>query len=97
MFYVLRNRIWVLSLLLVTLLLSLTAIAQNASNKPSSYEQAYADFAGVSVEEAKRRTELQFLGGELQAKLRREKAATFAGMWIEHKPQFQIVVQFTGN
>ena len=38
---------------------------------------------------------LQRLAGELNAVLSDHEGRTFAGLWIEHTPQFRVVVQFT--
>jgi hypothetical protein len=57
--------------------------------------EAYAEMFGVSVEEAVRRLDLQGLVGDLNATLREREAATFAGLWIEHEPEFRAVVAFT--
>jgi hypothetical protein len=38
---------------------------------------------------------LQDFAGDLDAELSAKEADTFAGLWIQHTPQFQIIVQFT--
>lgn len=58
---------------------------------------AYAENFGVSVEEASRRLALQGEAGALEARLRAEQPATFAGVMIEHRPEFRISVGFTGD
>jgi hypothetical protein len=55
----------------------------------------YAKQMSVSVEEAIRRLNLQESIGALNATLRQREAATFAGLWIEHEPEFRAVVAFT--
>ncbi|MGE5140283.1 MAG: hypothetical protein ACM3JD_12530 [Rudaea sp.] len=35
--------------------------------------------------------------GELNARLEQQEAETFAGLWIEYKPQYRVVVAFTKN
>ena len=63
---------------------------------PASQEaEGYAAHHGVSLEEAKNRFTLQRLAGELNAVLSDREGRTFAGLWIEHTPQFRVVVQFT--
>jgi hypothetical protein len=57
----------------------------------------YARQFGVDQEEAVRRLELQGEIGELDATLQREEPETFAGLWIQHEPDFRVVVAFTGN
>ncbi len=59
--------------------------------------QGYASNTGVSVEEALHRFQLQDIAGKLDAELSMNETGTFAGLWVEHKPQFKIVVQFTRN
>lgn len=55
----------------------------------------YATDFGVSVEEAKRRLELQDDVGELGAKLEANEVATYGGIEIVHQPEFRVVVYFT--
>ncbi len=50
---------------------------------------------GISYEEALRRTGLGDAIGRLGAELERQEAATFAGLWIQHEPAYQVVVAFT--
>lgn len=67
------------------------SVAPDATSDAAAYAQ---DFK-VSVEEASRRLTLQGEAGELEARLRDEQPATFAGVMIEHRPQFRITVGFT--
>ncbi len=55
----------------------------------------YVSITGVSADEAKRRLQLQDIARELNAELSMNEAETLAGLWIEHSPEFKIVVQFT--
>ncbi|HEX6159404.1 MAG TPA: hypothetical protein VF111_04505, partial [Thermoanaerobaculia bacterium] len=64
---------------------------------PREDARTYAKDFGVSVEEADRRLGLQGAIGELDAALTAEESATFAGLWIEHKPQYRVVVRFTDD
>lgn len=59
--------------------------------------EAYAQAHGVSVEEAARRQLLQDAVGALNARLTEEQASTFAGLSIEHAPDFHVVARFTRN
>ena len=75
-----------------------TVDAQSAAPPSDSLRpdaQLYAEHMGVSIDEALRRFRIQELAGELDAKLSASEAPTFAGLWLEHAPQFQVVVQFT--
>ena len=56
----------------------------------------YASDYEVSVKEASRRLELpENEIGTLRVKLADNEADTFAGLWIEHDPEFRVVVRFT--
>jgi hypothetical protein len=93
----------VLSLLVVAAL-SGTGLAQapEGSAAPGEVSEAllkdtgaYAAAFGVSLDEAVRRLQLQEDIGNLNAKLEAEQADTFAGLWIEHQPQYRVVAAFT--
>ncbi len=55
----------------------------------------YAKQEGVSLDEAVRRFGLMDLAGPLGAALEKNESATLAGHWIEHQPEFKIVIVFT--
>jgi len=57
--------------------------------------QAMAEHISIPVDEALRRLQYQDGIGDLQATLMANEAETFAGLWIEHEPEYRIVVQFT--
>ena len=57
--------------------------------------KGYAEEHGIELNEAIRRLQLQEPAGELNAKLLAKESATFAGAWIQHSPDFRIIVQFT--
>ena len=57
--------------------------------------QVYASNMNVSLEEAILRFQLQDIAGDLDAELTTNETETFAGLWIEHTPEFRVVVQFT--
>lgn len=80
-------------------LLSATlAVAQEPqTNRPSRMLQAYASTYNVSSDEAARRIKIQNEVGELDAKLTEQEPGTFAGLYIEHKPAFRVVVKFKGD
>lgn len=50
---------------------------------------------GIGVGEAARRIRLQDAVGALNARLTEEQAHTFAGLTIEHAPEFHVVTRFT--
>ncbi len=59
--------------------------------------QIYASNTGISLDEAIRRFRLQDVAGHLEAELSTKEAETFAGLWLEHTPEFRLVVRFTRN
>jgi len=59
--------------------------------------QIYASNNNVSTEEALRRFQFQDIAGKLDAELSKNETGTFAGLWVEHTPEFRIVVRFTRN
>jgi antitoxin component of RelBE/YafQ-DinJ toxin-antitoxin module len=63
------------------------ALAQDA--------QWYAAEHGIDLDEAMRRLALQDTIGALNAELAEKERATFAGLWIEHEPEFRVFVRFT--
>lgn len=59
--------------------------------------EMYADHFGVNVETALRNLRLQKSAGKLQGKLYENEAGTYAGQWIQHVPEFKVIVQFTDD
>ncbi len=57
--------------------------------------ESYASDTGVSEEEALRRLILQDEVGDLNAQLVSGEQGAFGGLWIEHTPEFKVVVGFT--
>ncbi len=55
----------------------------------------YAATYGVSVDEALRRLQLQAAASELNTRLQASHPETFAGLSIEHQPEFRVVARFT--
>ncbi len=58
--------------------------------------QIYASNNNVSTEEALRRFQLQNIPVP-EEELRTKEGETFAGLWIEHTPEFKFVALFTRN
>ena len=56
--------------------------------------EVYAEYEGVSVEEAIHRFELMNDSGELQAVIV-ENEESYAGSWIQHQPEYKFVFAFT--
>lgn len=59
--------------------------------------QYYADDLDVSLQEANRRLQQQGDIGRLAEMLRTQEADSFAGLWIEHEPEYKVVVAFVGD
>lgn len=59
--------------------------------------EMYAEYEGVSVDEAVRRFELMDDAGPLQAAIVENEADTYAGSWIQHQPEYRFVFAFTEN
>ncbi len=55
----------------------------------------YAKDQDVPLEEAVRRLQLQESVGKLGAELEANERDTFAGLWIEHEPEYRVVAAFT--
>lgn len=93
----------------ITLIFADISVAQGEMGTPendaSVYEgdallldaQGYADEHGIDLSEAVHRLQLQEPAGELNAELVANESTTFAGAWIQHAPEFRIIVQFTEN
>ena len=78
-----------------------TAFSSNGPTTLSESEaaaadaQIYADDFGVTLEVAKNRLANQRTIGEAIADLRAGESASFAGAWVEHSPQWRVVVRTT--
>jgi hypothetical protein len=57
--------------------------------------QAMATDLGITVDEAIRRLNQQDSIGKLGAQLEQQESSTFAGLWIQQKPEYRVVVAFT--
>ena len=72
-----------------------TAASVKVSDALQRDAEAMAEDLGISVDEAIRRLKLQDPIGTLSAELERLEADTFAGLWIQHEPEYRVVVAFT--
>ncbi|HPH97728.1 MAG TPA: S1 family peptidase [Anaerolineaceae bacterium] len=59
--------------------------------------KTYASMYNVSVDEAVERLSIQNIAEDLNAGLLNKENTTFAGLWIQHEPDYRVVVQFTDN
>ena len=57
--------------------------------------QHYAEQFGVDPSEAVTRLTLQVPIGKLGAAIEANEKDTFAGLWIQHEPEYRVVVAFT--
>ena len=57
--------------------------------------QHYAERYGIELSEAVTRLTLQEPIGELGAAIEANEKDTFAGLWIQHEPEYRVVVAFT--
>jgi hypothetical protein len=55
----------------------------------------YASDQKIDLETASHQLALQGSVGNLGAELSRKESDSYAGLWIQHSPQFRIIVQFT--
>jgi len=55
----------------------------------------YASNQGIDIHEAVRRMRLQESAGDLSGALEADEAETFAGLWIQHEPEYAVVASFT--
>ncbi|WP_339915182.1 S1 family peptidase [uncultured Brevundimonas sp.] len=69
------------------------------SGRPAfeSAAAAYAHTYGVSESEAARRLSLQNAIADLEQEVKKTFPDRFAGLWIEHQPEFRVVVRLTGT
>ena len=65
------------------------------ADRPPRAAMSYAQDYGVSLDEAIRRLAFQHDVGKLDEQLSRGEADTFAGLYIEHRPVYRVVVKFT--
>lgn len=57
----------------------------------------YAQQFGISLEEAVWRLSSEPLISDLQARLTENEAVVFGGLWLQHEPEYRVVVQVTGD
>ncbi len=57
--------------------------------------EVYAADQGIDLNEAIQRLKLQTVIGDLDASLQTNEPDTFAGLWIQHRPEYRVVVAFT--
>jgi hypothetical protein len=88
----------IISLLLV---IAIPASAQSGDsgerNPQLVIAKIYAKNYGVTIDEALHRLKLQDSFPGLSTELENNEKETFGGLWIQHEPEYKIVVAFTNN
>lgn len=69
--------------------------AEEVDESELEYAQAYAEQMDVDLVEADRRLQLETSVEGLYERLTEQEGDTFGGLWIEHEPEYRIVVLFT--
>ncbi len=94
-------RISALTAALLTAAIAATPAAEASSPAPDPGDprvqdaREYAKDRRVSLTEALRRLRVQEAAGELEQALAEGRPSTFAGLYIEHSPEFRVVVRLT--
>ncbi len=95
------NRLlWFGSVIAVLAVMTFTTNVQsmgNESSRPGSDIAVIAAAKGITQAEAARRLDLQRDIGKLEATLMEVAEDIFAGLWIEHEPDFAVEVRFTNT
>ncbi len=93
------HRVFIIVLLSVIVAIPATgAVAQSGGDDALRKDaREYASAMGVSLQEAIRRLSLQDAIGKLNVELSTNEGDTFAGLWIQHQPEYRVVVGFTRN
>jgi len=68
-----------------------------AIDAPTRDDAEYAERFGVDIAEAQRRLSQQGAIADFRLELEREEPETFGGAYIDHVPEYRVVVQFTGD
>jgi hypothetical protein len=79
----------------------ITASANSGMDNPVDKDpqmvlaKIYSQHFGVSVEESLNRLKLQYAFPDLEPALEKNESDSFGGVWIQHEPEYKIVVAFT--
>lgn len=87
----------VVSLLLAPGCTTESSVGPPVSDALQRDAEAYAEAQNVPLDEAIRRLRLQDPVGELNAVLQEQEAGVFGGLWIQHEPEYQVIVLVTGD
>jgi len=73
-------------------------LAEQYKDDPELFDKAvYAQFYDISVEEAQERFDIADKFSGLDSLLEEKEPDTFAGLWIQHEPDYCIVTAFTSG
>lgn len=89
-----RWMIIALSLLLLISPMAGEVVAQNVDMQDTA-ASVYAEQYGVDLDTARYRINLQSEIGDLNASLEMKERETFGGLWVEHVPEYNIILRFT--
>lgn len=102
-----RNKIFIHIFKLVSVLISLLLLAtipvsaqsgdSGERNTQIVVAEIYAKHFEVTIDEALHRLQLQDSFPGLSTELENNEEAVFGGLWIQHEPEYKIVVAFTDN
>jgi hypothetical protein len=73
--------------------------AQSSNDRPmdpkAAVAEVYSERFAVTVAEAQHRLALQDAFPDLDPEFQKNEAETYGGLWIQHEPEYKIVVAFT--
>lgn len=93
-----RRSLSISATIALSVMIPMTGSAALASEPTDTRDvQAYAERYGVSKSAAQQALLLQDRAGDLEERLLATERDSFAGLWIEHAPEFRIVVAFRGD
>lgn len=84
-------------LLVVSVALTPLVVTQALAQNTEAGTRQYAEYRRVSTFEASKRMQFEQDAGALNARLEGEQPDTFAGLDIEHDPEYRVVLRFTGE
>lgn len=105
MAFINNAKLKVLTPVIITIIL-LTGIATSAGADSINSEEKildlplakmYAEHFKVTVDEALNRLHLQNVFPDLEPEITKNEMDTFGGLWIQHEPEFKVIVAFTQN
>ena len=99
-----RNR-WSLALVLMVSAVGSIALvgALSAQTAPAVFEpsnvdvQWYAESQDIPLQEAAHRLEVRHASDPFVQRILAAYPGRYAGMWVEHEPEFRLVIRFTGS